>query len=44
MIKHFNNLFEYDFWANKRVIEVITKDNAIDTKSELLFSHILNSQ
>jgi len=44
MIKHFNNLFEYDFWANKRVIDVITKDNVIDTKSELLFSHILNSQ
>ncbi len=44
MIKHFNNLFEYDFWANKRVIEVITKDNVIDTKSELLFSHILNAQ
>jgi len=44
MIKHFNNMFEYDFWANKRVIEVITKDNVIDTKSELLFSHILNSQ
>ena len=44
MIKHFNNLFEYDLWANKRVIEVITKDNKIDSKSELLFSHILNAQ
>ena len=44
MINHFYNLFEYDFWANKRVIDVITKDNRIDTKSELLFSHILNSQ
>lgn len=44
MIKHFNNLFEYDLWANKRIIDVITKDNVIDTKSELLFSHILNSQ
>lgn len=44
MIKHFNKLFEYDFWANIRVIEVITKGNLIDSKSELLFSHILNSQ
>lgn len=44
MIKHFNIQFEYDFWANKRVIEVITKGNLIDSKSELLFSHILNSQ
>lgn len=44
MVKHFNNLFEYDLWANKRVIEVISKGNMIDTKSELLFSHILNSQ
>jgi uncharacterized damage-inducible protein DinB len=44
MIQHFKRLFEYDLWANKQTIEVITKDNRIDSKSELLFSHILNSQ
>jgi uncharacterized damage-inducible protein DinB len=44
LINHYKRLFDYDFWANTRVIEVIEKNSYGNTKVELLFSHILNSQ
>ncbi|MDD5360964.1 MAG: DinB family protein [Ignavibacteria bacterium] len=44
LINHYKRLFDYDFWANTRVLEVIEKNNHGNTKVELLFSHILNSQ
>jgi uncharacterized damage-inducible protein DinB len=44
MIQHFKRLFEYDLWANTHVIESLKNHNISDSKIELLFSHILNSQ
>ena len=44
LINHYKRLFEFDFWANKRVLEVIEKNSHGNTKVELLFAHILNSQ
>jgi uncharacterized damage-inducible protein DinB len=44
MIQHFKRLFEYDLWANTHIIESLNSHSISDTRIELLFSHILNSQ
>jgi uncharacterized damage-inducible protein DinB len=44
MIKHFKKLYEFDYWANKHVIEVLKKTSINDSGVELLFSHMLNAQ
>jgi uncharacterized damage-inducible protein DinB len=44
MIKHFKRLFEYDLWANTHVIDSLKNHSISDTRIDLLFSHILNSQ
>lgn len=44
MIKHFQKLYEFDYWANNRVIETLANNSLKDTRIDLLFSHILNSQ
>ncbi|HWQ80827.1 MAG TPA: DinB family protein [Ignavibacteria bacterium] len=43
LINHYRRLFTYDNWANRRVAETINKIPQ-NTKVELLFSHVLNSQ
>jgi uncharacterized damage-inducible protein DinB len=44
MVKHYRKLFEFDYWANKHVIEVLEKTSIKDMRIELLFSHMINSQ
>jgi uncharacterized damage-inducible protein DinB len=44
MKKNFVNLFEYNDWANKKVLESFKTVDQINEKIQLLFSHILISQ
>jgi uncharacterized damage-inducible protein DinB len=44
MRTNFLNLFEYNDWANERVLESFKTIEKIDEKAQLLFSHILISQ
>ncbi|WP_276389185.1 DinB family protein [Eudoraea chungangensis] len=39
----FNQLFDYNFYCNKSLIEKCSELNAIPERSETLFSHILNA-
>ncbi len=39
----FNQLFDYNFYCNKKLIEECTKMGIVPEKSALLFSHILNA-
>lgn len=43
LINHYKRIFTYDKWANDHVLETIAKIPQ-NTKVELLFAHILNSQ
>lgn len=39
----FNQLFDYNFYCNKKLIEVCSEANVVPEKSVELFSHILNA-
>lgn len=39
----FNQLFDYNFYCNKKLIEECTKLESVPEKSILLFSHVLNA-
>lgn len=39
----FNQLFDYNFYCNKRLVEECTKLKVVPENSGLLFSHILNA-
>lgn len=39
----FNQLFDYNFYCNKKLIEECNKLGMVPDKSALLFSHILNA-
>lgn len=39
----FNQLFDYNFYCNKKLIEECAKLNVVPEKSTLLFSHVLNA-
>ncbi len=39
----FNQLFDYNYYCNKKLIEECTKLESIPEKSTLLFSHVLNA-
>lgn len=39
----FNQLFDYNYFCNKKLIEEFTKLESIPEKSTLLFSHVLNA-
>lgn len=43
-MKHFfNELFDYNFYCNKKTIEVCTATDSVPERSVELFSHILNA-
>lgn len=44
MIQYFTRLFRYDKWANEQVIKVIKSLDIQDENTELLMSHILNTE
>lgn len=39
----FNQLFDYNFYCNKKIIEACSAMNEVPEKSIELFSHILNA-
>lgn len=39
----FNELFDYNFYCNKKIIETCTAMDSIPDKTSVLFSHILNA-
>ena len=43
MIVFFNQLFDYNFYCNKRLIDTCAVIDVLPEKSRLLFSHILNA-
>ena len=44
MTKHFLNLFQYNDWANHRMLVTLEQNDLKNTKIQLLFSHVLSSQ
>ena len=39
----FNELFDYNYYCNKRLIEECLKLNEVPSRTKVLFSHILNA-
>ena len=39
----FNEIFDYNYYCNKRLIEECLKLNEVPTRTKVLFSHILNA-
>lgn len=44
MKKHFRDLFQYNAWANQRILITLEKDDIKDSKILTLFSHLLSGQ
>lgn len=44
MKKHFRDLFQYNDWANQRVLITLEQSNFKNEKLLLLFSHLLSAQ
>lgn len=44
MKEHFLNMLEYDIWANQQVWLSIIENPILNSKIELLFSHLLSAQ
>ncbi|XLS28961.1 DinB family protein [Flavobacteriaceae bacterium M23B6Z8] len=43
MNSFFNDLFDYNYHCNQRIIEIALAENTIPKKTIVLFSHILNA-
>lgn len=44
MKRHFLELFEYNHWANQRILAVLEEKNVNDEKILKLFSHLISAQ
>ncbi len=44
MKKYFQNLFEYNTWANNKIISALEKQNVKDEKTIGILSHIISTQ